>query len=32
MPIPSTDDLSTGVLPGSFAVAFLNLAFRSTFP
>jgi hypothetical protein len=32
MPIPSTDDLSTGVLPGSFALAFLDLVFRPTFP
>jgi hypothetical protein len=32
MPIPSTDDLSTGVLPGSFALAFRDLVFRPTFP
>ena len=32
MPIPFTDDLSTGVLPGSFALAFLDLVFGPTFP
>ena len=32
MPIPSTDDLSTGVLTGSIALAFLDLIFRPTFP
>ena len=32
MPIPSTDDLSIGVLPGFFALAFLNLVFSPTFP
>lgn len=28
----ATDDLSTGVLPGSFALAFLDLVFRPAFP
>jgi hypothetical protein len=28
----ATDDFSTGVLPGSFALAFLDLVFRPTFP
>lgn len=32
MPIPSTDDLSTGVPVGSIALAFLDLIFRPTFP